>query len=52
MMCCQYLLCIQQAHPGCLNEMDLSASLWCRTVGLIELRIPPPWLLSPTGVHN
>lgn len=32
------------AHPGCLNEMDLSTSLWCRTLGLIELRIPPPEL--------
>lgn len=37
------------AHPGCLNEMDLSASLWCRTLGLIELHIPPPELSRSRG---
>lgn len=44
MMCCQYLACVRvrpgRARPGCLNEMDLSASLWCRTPGLIELHVP------------
>lgn len=29
-----------RARPGCLNVMDLSGSLGCRTPGLIELHVP------------
>lgn len=40
-----FFLCIHQHGTSWVssNEIDLSPSLWCRTVGLIELHFLVPW---------